>query len=336
MESCYASLGEPVVANLYCYLASKWFPKITFRLKTLKDLWSYSVDVFVSTIIGAIYGQADALLIGKICEPAGLGFYYRAKSLESMLYNYTSQSLLSVFFPAMSAVKDEPERFNAIVLKTHQIICVISFTLLGLLFLISEDIMVILFSSKWLPAVPLFRILLISSFVYPMTALFNSVLLSTGNSKGLLQITLIRYLVLTPTFIVLVFFGIKPFLLSFVAATITSLLFSTRFAAKQMRISPIWFWKKTIPFISADILIAGSLELLSHKIKLNHYFHLVSFSIVFLACFFSTLKICKIEGLSLFLLELRGLICKIKDFTTSNPSLLHNKQLPSSADNQHD
>ena len=293
------SLLSPFLINLFCFIAAKWFPKIIFRLGSLKELWNYSVNIFISTLIGAVYGQLDALVIGKIFAPAKLGYYYRAKSLESMLYNYTSQSLLSVFFPAMSSVKDEKERFNSIVLRAFHIICFISFTLLGVLFLVSGDIIVILFSKKWLPSVPLFKILLLSSFVYPMTALFNSVLSSKGNSKAFLRITIIRYTILTPTFIILSYFGIKMFLYSFVVSTILSLFFSTYYASREIQLPPFLFLKTILPYVLIDIFITGILESISGKIVVNHFLHFFLFSTVFSVSFFSALKLFKIEGLRL-------------------------------------
>jgi len=301
------SLLSLFLTTLYCYFSAKWFPKIIFKLKILKELWSYSFHIFISTIIGIFFGQLDNLVIGKLFASAKLGYYYRAKSMESLIHNYTSQSLLSVLFPSMSSVKEDRNRFNSIVFKAYHIICFFSFFLLGLLYLVSEDLMVILFSEKWLPSVPYFRILLLSSFVYPMGALFNAVLASKGNSKAFLHSTIVRYVILLPTYFVLFHFEIDVFLYSFCFATILSLFTATHYASKEMRTSALWFYKTLIPYISINALITILLEQINHLIILNHFLHLSLFTALFLFSYIFLSKLFGIEGYKLSMAEFHNI-----------------------------
>ena len=177
------SLLGGITSNLYIVFAVKWRPKFIFKWNALKELWSFGFRMFLSSLIGTIIKQADALITGKLFSPATLGYYHRAKSFNLFVIKYTSGSLNSVLFPALSAIQNNEERYKQVVFKAFEILCFITFGLLGFLYITAEDIIIILFSDKWLPSVAIFKILLLNGYAFPLSALLMNILMSKGNSK---------------------------------------------------------------------------------------------------------------------------------------------------------
>ena len=164
-------------------------------------------DVFYRGCWTLFFIRLDFLIIGKLFPPATLGFFQRAKSLNSMVVQYSSGSLMSVLFPVLSKVKNDLPRFQSIVLKALGVISFIVFLLLGSLYLISEELIVLLFSAKWLQSVEFFKILVLSVFGLPISTLLVNVLSSRGNSKAFLRLEIYKKVIVTINFVVL-YFGV--------------------------------------------------------------------------------------------------------------------------------
>jgi len=105
-------------------------------------------------------------------------------------------------------------RFQSIVIKGFGIISFVIFFLLGSLYLVSEELIVLLFSDKWLPSVELFKILVLSGFAYPLSALLVNVLSSRGNSKAFLRLEIYKKLIASVSFFILYLWGVEAFLYS--------------------------------------------------------------------------------------------------------------------------
>jgi teichuronic acid exporter len=305
------TLSSSLITSIYFFIKSRWLPRIIFNLKYLKELWGFSFSIFISTVVGVIFGQFDNLTIGKLFAPANLGYYYRAKSMESMMYEFTSQSLLTVLFPTLSVVKDDKIRFNSIICKSFHIISYFSVSLLGLLYLISKDLIVVLFTSKWLPSVDIFNLLLLSGFVYPINALFNSILASTGNSKSFLRLTILRYSILLPSYILLYIYNIHFFLIGFVILTMVSLLFSIKYVSQIIDFEAKWFLKALTPYILINFFIVIILNKTISPNFNNSFIQIAVFSTSFIVCNLLAFKFSHAEGLKLILIELKEIKNKL-------------------------
>ena len=99
---------------------------------------------------------------------------------------------MSVLFPVLSKIQDDLPRLQLIVLKALHILCFVVFFLLGGLYLVSEELIVFLYSEKWLPSVHYMQLLLLSAFGYPLSALLVNILSSRGNSKDFLRLEILK------------------------------------------------------------------------------------------------------------------------------------------------
>lgn len=307
------ALCGSVITSTFFFINSKWLPKIKFCVKSLKELWSFSFSIFLATVVGVLFGQLDSLSIGRLFSSAHLGYYYRAKSMESMLYEFTSQSLLSVLFPTLSRVKDDKERFKAIILNSFHIIMYFSVSILGLLYLTSKDLIILLFTEKWLQSVDFFNLLLLSGFVYPINSLFNSILASRGNSKSFLNVTLIRYLILSPAYIVLYYFGIYAFLYSFIILTLLSLFFSIRFVCRDINMSINFFIKTIAKYVFTTIIIVSIIKYYMYFRITDIILQISVISISYIICNIIFFSIIKAEGPKLLFREIMAYKNKISN-----------------------
>ena len=243
-----------IMYNILIWTAGHWKPSLEFSWKALTQLWGFGFRMFLSGMLDAIFTRIDFLIIGKLFPLATLGYFQRAKSLNSMVVRYSSGSLMTVLFPVLSKVQNDLPRFQNIIMKSLGIISFVVFLLLGGLYLISEELIVLLFSDKWLPSVDFFKILVLSGFAYPISALLVNVLSSRGNSKAFLRLEIYKKLIASVNFIVLYFWGINAFLYGLVVQATLGISLNILFASREIRLPYFMFVKPIMVQMSISVL----------------------------------------------------------------------------------
>lgn len=247
-------LSIGIVYNILIWTKANWIPTLNFSWKALTQLWGFGFRMFLSGMLDSIFKQLDYLIIGKLFPPAMLGYYQRAKSLNQMAVRYSSGSIMSVLFPVLSKVQNDLPRFQNIILRSLGIITFIVFLLLGGLYLISEELIVLLFSNKWLPSVDFFKILVLSGFSLPIGALLVNVLSSRGNSKAFLRLEIYKKAIISINFFVLYFLGIDSFLYGLIAVSIFTVLLNIFFASREISLPFHLFVKPIITQMCISIV----------------------------------------------------------------------------------
>jgi len=185
------------------------------------------------------------MIIGKFFVPATLGYFHRAKSLNNLVIQHSSASLISVLFPTLSKVQNDLTRFQNIITESLNIIIFLVFFIIGNLYLNSQEIIVMLFSERWLTSVAFFKLLILSSFAYPISSLLVTVLSSRGNSKAFLRLEIYKKLLLSFNFFILYFLGIKFYLYGVIVTSFFSLMINMLFVSNEIKL-PFMFLLKPV------------------------------------------------------------------------------------------
>jgi len=296
------SLLFAVLSNLLLYLLEKWRPKLYFSWKALKELWGFGFRMFLSGVLNALYTNLDALIIGKLFPASTLGQYYRAKSTSNIIVNNASGSLMAVFLPALSSVQNDIERVKQIVSKSFHFICLISFFITGLFYIVGGDCIILLFSSKWLPAVPFFELTMLSAYAYPVSAVLVNVIVAMGNSKAFLRLEIYKKLILSVNFVIGFYFGIEGFLIGFIIANALSVLLNIGFASNDMKVSSMWFINRSVIYILSTFVITVICKFAFMFLESSYVLHLVISGSVFCLLFIASMLMFKAQGL-LYVLE---------------------------------
>ena len=239
-------LTSSVIGGLLIWYTSTWRPSLTFSFKALFQLWGFGFRMFLSGFLDTIFTRLDYIIIGRLFPSAILGFFQRAKSLDLLVISYASGSLMSVLFPILSKVKNDLPRFQNIIIKSLGIICFITFFLLGGLFLVSHELVVMLFSDKWLPSVIYFKILVLSGFAYPISSLLVNVLSSRGNSKAFLRLEIYKKIVFGINLYVGFLWGVEGYLYGLVIASIVAVYINIIFVSKEIKMPQLEFIKPIV------------------------------------------------------------------------------------------
>lgn len=233
----YSSFAGNLSSVIFIWSFSRWRPQLIFKFSEIRALLSFGIKVFFINYIQAVYEKLDILIIGKIFTPADLGQYSRASSFNQLVTRYSAQGLSGVFFPVISKLQDNYDAIRGVFEKTIQTICFLTFMLTGFLYINSEPLIILFFSNKWYPAVDYFKILALSSYVFPMTIIFNGVLLGTGNPGKQLKLEIIKKSLGVIGIVIGFLFGINGYLWALVATGTIGLMFSLYFIKQTISIT---------------------------------------------------------------------------------------------------
>lgn len=231
-------LTQSLIYNIIVWSYSDWRPALQFSTKALKQLWGFGFRMFIAGLIDAVFTRIDYVIIGKIFPMATLGQFQRAKSFDALIIKYTSGSLMSVLFPVLSQLKDSHNEFEKVVFKTLQILSLGIFFMIGIFYLAAEDLIVLLFTEKWLPAADYLKVLILSSYGYPISALLVNIISSKGNSKNFLRLEILKKSLHIPNFFIAYYYGITLYLYTLALITFLSVAINVYYANKEVK-SPI-------------------------------------------------------------------------------------------------
>ncbi len=296
--------------NLIIWNRAKWKPTLQFSLKALLQLWAFGFRMFLTGLIDNIFTRLDYMVIGKLFDATSLGFYQRGKALNLFVIQYSSESLMSILFPALSLVQNNLPRFQSIVMKSYGIISFVTFLLLGGMFVISEELIVLLFGPKWLPSVHFFEILVLSGFVRPMGALMMNILLSRGRSKVVLKMALYKVTIALLNFVVLYLWGMDAFLYGLIVVGIWDIGINIYFASKEIVLPMHYFIKPFVVQYAIGIVAVVMTEWLLGGVDQALFVLLVLKGSLFTILYIGLNYLLKSDSFELFMVQVRPLLAK--------------------------
>lgn len=198
----YALVFQTVISSVIAFLWNVTTAKIKFKfrisLNSIKKVLGFSSYQFGFSIVNYFSRNLDNLLIGKVFGEFYLGIY--SKSYQLM--TYPINNLTSVVTPALQPILSDYQNDSEIIYEKS--ISVFSFLAVSGVFvsafccLAPEEIILILYGTKWTNAIPYFKILSLSIFAQMIYVSAPAVFLSLGDSKLLFQ-TSVKNTLLTVT-----------------------------------------------------------------------------------------------------------------------------------------
>ncbi|MBX3265909.1 MAG: lipopolysaccharide biosynthesis protein [Acidobacteria bacterium] len=276
-----------ILAAITCFgsfAASKWRPSFLIDPRSIIPLWSYGIKLFLAGLSDSVFTRLDVFIIGKLFPVQTLGFYNRAQSLDNLIKNFAASTTTSVAFPVIARMADELENVKSFYLRCLNVISFLSFLLIGVLFLTCFDIVIILFTEKWIDVGYYFRIMALTAFVYPASALMVNLIAARGNSGAFLKLEILKKAVLFPAYLSFFFGGVMVFLIMLGFVYLLALALNAEFIRREIGI-PIGEQLWAIATYSLPGLVAGFSGYGAGLFIDNIYLHFAVASVVFSAIY---------------------------------------------------
>jgi O-antigen/teichoic acid export membrane protein len=238
-----------------------------FRKPLAKKFFSISIPLFAIVIAQSLMMYSDKLILGHYGNTNEIGFYTAAYSIGGMLI-LLGNTAGTVFFPLFSTflAKNEINMVKKKIYQFERFIFVFVLPVIICLSLFSHPILITLLGVRYEPSVPIFSLLVFSSFFIIWGMPYGNVL----SGLGLFWLTFVLYFAELIIFCVTLIIFIHPSLLNMggMALAITQVVMNLflflsfyYFAWKKINVQ---FFKEQIKYILFWIIIYG----LSHFLLL--------------------------------------------------------------------
>lgn len=269
-------LAGALVKLVFSYLICSYRPSLRIDKQKAKGLFQFGKWIFAANLIVFFLTQGDDAFVGKFLGITTLGFYQLAFRFSNLPATEITHVISRVTFPAYSKLQKNISQFREAYLNTLFLVSLIAFPLTIGLLIFAPEIVRILLGEKWLPIIPILRILSLFGLIRAITGVGGSVILAAGKPQLIAYVTSVQLLLMA----ILIY----PFSLHWgvIGVSLTVLLVSLislpaqSLIIKQVKLG--WReWLRTLkPSITASILMGFVLLIIKYFLTTVSLISLIS------------------------------------------------------------
>ncbi|MDP4289961.1 MAG: lipopolysaccharide biosynthesis protein [Bacteroidota bacterium] len=244
-------------AVLFIYFI-RWKPTLIFSNISFKTLFGFGSKLLASGLLDTVYTNIYSLVIGKKFLAADLGFYARAKQLQSLPAQNITNILQRVTFPIFCSIQNEENRMIDAYRRLIRMAAFIVFPLMFLLVLVAKPLILILLTEKWLPAVGLFQILCFAGMWYPIHAINLNILEAMGRSDLFLKLEIWKKAIGVSVLIITIPIGLKALVWGQVFTSCIGLYLNTYYTGKYYNYGIASQLKDIYMFLLISLVLCGT------------------------------------------------------------------------------
>lgn len=234
-------LLQTIITSVLIWITSGWHPHLIFSVNIAKQAFYFGSKLLGANLLSSGISNLYTLVIGKKFQATELGFYSRGLSLATVFPSNFANMLQQATYPVLCELQEDKEKLKTMFCNYIMMAGMICFPLMGLLFGISEPLVRVLLTDKWLPAIPFLQILTIGYMFDPIMRL-NSIILSvTGKTQLSLYSEIIKKAVLVSILFLSLPFGITWVAFGVIIYSLCDLIIVSFFVNKIISFS---FWEE--------------------------------------------------------------------------------------------
>lgn len=180
----------------------------SFSVLGIFDVLSFGGTVVLTSFLWIIFSKADVFIAGRALSSHEVGIYAVALHLASLPVDKIMPVLNQVAFPAYAKLRDNPEKIARYFLKSIRLTSLIlfptSFGLVG----ISHNLFPAVLGEKWNDVLPLFFVMGLVFPIRGVSSLCAPMTNAIGRPKVQLQLVVMAVILMVPSFIFAVNFGV--------------------------------------------------------------------------------------------------------------------------------
>jgi teichuronic acid exporter len=279
-------LVQTLISTILLWVFIKWQPKLIFSGNSFRELFGFGSKLMLSGLIDATYNNIYQVIIGKMFTSADLGFFTRAKLLAQQPSSNITGVIQRVTFPVLSEMQNNLPQLESNYRKLLKMSAFVIFPLMLLLGALSEPLIKILLTDKWLPAVPLLQVLCIAYMFYPVHAINLNLLQVKGRSDLFLKLEIIKKIITTIILFVTAPLGVLAMCVGIVVSSLISLVINTHYTGKLINIGFFDQLRDIMPILILSI-VSGVVAYAPSFVIEDSYFRLATGGILGGFCFFT-------------------------------------------------
>ena len=281
------------------WVITKWRPLMVFSKKSFKELFSFGGFMFLTSVVNTLSDNIQGLLIGRVYNPVTMGYYSKAKSTEGLASNGISQVVSTVTYQLYAEVQDDLNTLINFLKRITTSIAYVTFPLIISMMILAKPLFIILYSERWLPSVPYFRILAFAGFAICLQAVNLQAIAAIGKSKAMFTWTMVKR-ILGLAFIIggLFAIGMKGLLGGMVLSAWFNYLVNSWLVSKHIGYKMLQQLKDMLPIILTAVVAVVPAFIVGKLININLYVDSFTRFFVFISIYIGVSILVKPEAFS--------------------------------------
>ena len=302
----FQTLINSMITVIMVWIFNSWRPSLIFSKSSFKKLFSYGSNLLVSSIMERVVSDLSSLLIGKYLSTKNLGFYTRGTQFANFFSSSIGAILDRVLLPGLSTVQHDMTALVGYVKKILRINSLVTIPIFFGLFILSEPIIKVLLTEKWIMAVPIMQIFCIARLITLLCGINLNLLYVIGRTDLALRQQYFKIAIRVILIVLSIKFGIVYIALAELVSTTIHYFINSYYPGKLMRYGAFQQLKDISPFFLSGIVMSVVVYSVMVYIE-NNILKLVIGPIIGIPTYLLMIKIMKIKEINFLLLKLKEL-----------------------------
>jgi PST family polysaccharide transporter len=240
-------LSRAIFVLFGTWFACPWRPSFPRRNTQIRHLLVFAKNVTGFNLVHFLSHSVDKILLGKLHGPYWVGVYINASQFLSLPINQLKAPLFTVGLPALSPLQSEPSSFHATFEKIAQLLTFFSMPIILFLALFGDVIVVLLLGTKWVKAVPIFRVLAVGAFLEPLVHMTGLAMVASGRTSQYFRMGTINASFLLSSLFIGSYWGVMGITAAYSFSTYLSLITCLVYGLKHTPIRVIPLLRRLAP-----------------------------------------------------------------------------------------
>ncbi len=165
------------------FLYVKWRPSLHISFDFIRQSFSFSMKILVTTIINTVNQNLLTVIFGRLFRDARVvGNFFQAYKWDAMAFQTVAGMVGQVAQPVLVSVRDERDCELQVFRKMLRFTAFLSFPALFGLALVAREFILCTIGEKWTDCILLLQILCVSGAFMPLYTLYQNLVISHGRS----------------------------------------------------------------------------------------------------------------------------------------------------------
>jgi O-antigen/teichoic acid export membrane protein len=252
------ALLAPTARSIATFIFAPWRPGLRIGGTRIKELLNFSLTALGVRILWALRERSNTLIIGKITDEVTVGFYSMAEELALLPGSKISTVVNMLSFPIMAELQTNVDTMRAALRRAVRLTAAIAIPTSAGIALVANELVSVLLGPKWLPSVPLLRLLCVYAAVRAVDTLLPPVLFARRRQKFLFWYCLILLIVVPAAAVIgAVWYGAQGAIIFSTAVYCAVMTVMVREALAEIMGSFSEFWSEIWPILAATAGMAA-------------------------------------------------------------------------------
>jgi len=187
-------VSQTFIAVLLRWYFSGWKPTFQFDFSPLKEMFGFSVKLFITNVFSQITSNLFSAILGKLYGETETGYYAQGSKWAGMSSSVITGTINSIAQPVLVEAKSDIQRQLKVFRKLIRFGAFISFpALIGLAF-VSKEFILITVGGQWLDSVIYMQLFCIWGINGYLSSLYIMLILSHEKSAVYMKVMVVLFI----------------------------------------------------------------------------------------------------------------------------------------------